>query len=66
MTNKTKVSNYFIRKAVADRLKAGESVPAYEVTLWGYDDLGPLNTKRVDQNDPEALIACDLLLGETS
>ena len=66
MTDKTKVSNYFIRKAIADRLKAGESVPAYEITLWGYNDLEPLNTKRVDENDPDAFIACDLLLGETS
>ena len=53
MTDKTKIPNYFIRKEIADRLKAGESVPAYEITLWGYDD-------------PDAFIACDLLIGETS
>ena len=65
--NSIKIGNYFVKKAIADRLKAGESVPAYEVTLWGYYDLGPGdNSQRVRENDPEALIACDLLLGETS
>lgn len=64
--NTTKIGLYFIKKSISDRLKAGEHLSADEITLWGYKDLGPNNHQRVRENDPESLIACDLLLGETS
>ena len=67
VNNATKIGLYFVKKAIADRLKAGEHLPEYEIILWGYNDLGPGdNRQRVRENDPESLIACDLLLGETS
>lgn len=59
----TKIDGYFIRKELADRLKTGEKVPGYEIVFYEYDDMKPLNSKRVEKGDPDALIACDLLIG---
>lgn len=61
-----KVDRYFIKKSLMDRLKAGEKVPGYEIALWDYADLKPLNARRVDEGDPDALVACGLLIKETS
>ena len=65
MTDKTKVSNYFIRKSIADRLKAGDKVPSEEIELFQYKDLNDSNRGWNARNNPDALIACDLLIGET-
>ncbi len=59
------VGNYFIRLSDADRLRAGEKIPAGELTLYGYKDLGDDPSGRVNRGEPDALVACDLVVART-
>ena len=60
-----KITKYFIEKGIADRLKNGDDIKPVDIALYGYKDLTPDNGNRLSRGDPEALISCDLVLGES-
>ncbi len=54
------VDRYFIHKVDADRLEAGEEIPASELRLYGYGDLGDDPGGSLQRGEPDALVACDM------